>query len=83
MKPLKKVKYTNGIPLSPYCKVPTPRTGSNYGTSTAMYFPPQYNEEGININPDRNIHTQSYQCNKCGKGYSVSGNEVDGYRYNT
>jgi len=80
-KNLVKVKYTNGIPICPFCKVPTKRGGSQGGSSTAMYFPPQYDEKGNNINPDRNIITTNWQCLKCTKYYVVSGNQTDGYQY--
>lgn len=40
-----------------------------YTTCTAMYFPPIY-ENGININPDRNISTHVCQCLNCNKVFS-------------
>ena len=36
----------------------------NYSTCTAIYFPPIY-ENGVNINPDRNITTTVYTCLNC------------------
>jgi hypothetical protein len=75
-----KVVYTGNIPQCPYCKKPTKRTGG-IGTVTAMYFPPIYDENGINTNPDRNIQTSRWTCNECEKDYEISGNEVDGYHY--
>jgi hypothetical protein len=81
MKKLTEFDYTNGIPICPQCKVPTERDGSSGGTMTAMYFPPHYNKQGENTNPDRNIMTTNWHCCKCGKNYTVSGNDVDGYVY--
>ena len=75
-----KVIFTGTIPQCPYCKKPTERTGGG-GSVTAMYFPPKYNEEGVNINPDRNTITSGYQCLKCNKSYTTSGNEPDGFYY--
>ena len=71
---------TGGIPICPYCKKPTERTGG-VGTVTAMYFPPVYDEEGNNTNPDRNISTSNWYCSECGNDYETSGNAHDGYSY--
>lgn len=77
---LPEVTFTGSIPICPYCKEPTVR--SHGGASvTAMYFPPTYDENGVNTNPDRNIRTESYQCSKCNNCYSIVGNEHDGYIY--
>ena len=75
-----KVEMTNGIPLCPTCKYPTQRIGG-LSSVTDSYYPPSYNEEGINTNPDRNIHTHYYQCMGCSSHYTIVGNEVDGYNY--
>lgn len=40
-----------------------------YTTVTAMYFPPIY-ENGININPDKNITTHVCECLECGRVFS-------------
>lgn len=77
----KEVIYTGTIPQCPYCEKPTLRTVGML-TSTAMYFPPLYNEEGVNINPDRNRITKSYNCQNCNHDFSISGNDVDGFSYN-
>ena len=45
----------------------------NYSRSTAMYFPPIY-KDGVNINPDRNIHTTYCTCMNCGKEFSYNSN---------
>lgn len=34
------------------------------GMRTLAYYPPIY-EDGVNINPDRNIITHSYKCESC------------------
>ena len=76
-----KVIYTNGIPQCPYCKRPTKRTVAGASIVTCAYYPPAYNEAGINTNPDRNVHTQSYHCYECNNNYIVKGNGVDGFCY--
>ena len=52
-----------------------------HSTSTCMYFPPTYNEQGENINPDRNTTSTSYHCQNCDNSYTVVGNYEDGYDY--
>jgi len=78
----KDFKYTetNGIPVCPICQIPTRRLGG-VGTTTLMHFPPLYDENGVNINPNRNTSTCSYNCLKCGKSFGVSGNGYDSYKY--
>jgi len=76
----KKVIFTGDIPVCPYCCVPTIRT-EMAGTIIAMYFAPMYNEDGENINPDRNIRTCNYTCSKCGCTHSIVGNYIDGWTY--
>jgi hypothetical protein len=39
--------------------------------TTLAYYPPVY-ENGININPDKNITYSEMRCNTCGKTFSVS-----------
>lgn len=41
-----------------------------YTTCTAVYYPPVY-QNGVNINPDRNISTTHCICLNCGKQFSV------------
>lgn len=77
------VIYTNNIPQCPHCNKPTKRSGSSMGSTTTMYFPPFYDENGNNTNPDRNISTSYWHCHECGKEYTVSGNDVDGFHYLT
>lgn len=68
---MKKVIYTGNIPQCPYCMVPTMRNAGASST-TLMYFPPSYNEQGENVNPDRNTITTPYHCNSCNKDYKVA-----------
>ena len=81
-KPAKPFEYTgtSGIPLCPYCQIPTQRT-AGASLVTLLYFAPIYNEHGVNTNPDRNTVTTSWYCDKCGCSYSTSGNAYDGYDY--
>jgi len=73
------VIFTGSIPQCPYCKKPTKRI-SKGGTRTAMYFPPTYDEQGNNTNPDKNICTEHWLCLECDKQYATKGN-IDGYKY--
>jgi hypothetical protein len=41
-----------------------------YTTCTAVYYPPVY-QNGVNINPDRNVSTTHCICLNCGKQFSV------------
>ena len=43
----------------------------NYHESTLKYFPPIY-KNGVNINPDRNIHTTHCTCMECKKDFSYT-----------
>jgi len=52
----------------PYCNKSYYKEGLS--TATAMYFQPIY-KDGININPDKNIHTVECKCLNCGKGFKV------------
>jgi len=45
-----------------------------------MYYPPRYDENGKNLNPDRNTCRQEFYCNNCADHYVVQGNRVDGYQ---
>lgn len=38
--------------------------------STATYYPPVYNAQGVNINPDMNITSHHRRCLSCGKGWT-------------
>jgi len=74
------VKFTGQIPICPNCKVPTKRTGGTM-TMTTMYFPPTYDENGVNTNPDRNNTTTGWQCEMCAQNYHIRGNSETGYVY--
>ncbi len=76
----KLAEFTGSVPICPFCKVPTERSGGG-GEVTLLYFPPQYGEDGNNINPDRNTRTSHWYCCKCGKNYTISGNSFSGFRY--
>ena len=39
---------------------------------TCAYYPPTYNKEGVNVNPDMNITTQTRRCLSCGKTWTES-----------
>jgi len=76
-------KYTNGIPTCPVCPVcqrPTRRV-LGISTTTCVYYEPIYDEQGNNINLDRNNNRTEYCCLDCGKTFTVVGNPHDGYHY--
>jgi len=76
----KKVVYTGRIPQCPNCDKPIMRTGG-VTTTTCIYFPPRYDENGVNTNPDRNKSTSSWYCEECKEPYTVTGNYVEGFFY--
>ena len=76
----KEVIYTGPIPQCPRCEKPTVRT-EGFSSITAAYYPPIYDENGVNTNPDRNSTTSSYNCNGCNKEFSTNGNYTDGFVY--
>lgn len=45
-------------------------TSNGPGMSTMAYYPPVYNKEGINTNPDMNITTTPQRCLSCGKTWT-------------
>lgn len=59
------------------CENPTYKQGIT--TTTSAYYEPVYDENGVNINPDRNTTYTSFHCTKCGKAWHVSGNVHDGW----
>lgn len=75
-----KVEFTNGIPICPNCQKSTRRQHKG-STSTLMNYQPIYDENGNNINPDRNISTSYYDCLDCDKNYCVKGNHFEGFKY--
>ena len=74
------VKFTGAIPICPHCNQPTKRTSGTI-MMTALYFPPVYDENGVNINPDRNTQTSSWHCEACDNAYWIKGNHADGFNY--
>jgi hypothetical protein len=40
-----------------------------FSTSTCMYYPPII-KDGVNVNPDRNVITNSCQCLHCGSRFA-------------
>ena len=57
-----------------FADIKCPKCGASYftkdySTCTAMYFPPIY-ENGVNINPDRNITTTVCTCLNCSQIFS-------------
>lgn len=46
----------------------------HYGMSmtTSMYFPPVFDKNGNNINPDGNITSGSVSCSVCAKAWTYS-----------
>ena len=74
------VIFTGAIPQCPHCKKPTHRQ-AGMSCTTMMDFTPVYDENGININPDRNKTTTDYECLECEQEYTVTGNQYDGYTY--
>lgn len=75
-----KIIETNGIPQCPCCEKPTHRS-EGLSLTTAMHYPIVYDENGININPDKNITTTIWKCLECNSDYSVAGNYHDGFNY--
>lgn len=41
-------------------------------SETCAYYPPQYDKNGVNQNPDRNIQTSHVACSVCGKQWRAS-----------
>lgn len=74
------VILTNGVPQCPSCNKLT-RRKEGISMVTALYYPPIYDENGNNTNPDRNNSTTNYKCLECKQDYCISGNFVDGYKY--
>lgn len=40
------------------------------GMTTMAYYPPVYNKQGVNTNPDMNITTYPRRCLACGKSWT-------------
>lgn len=58
----------NKIPICPKCNKPTKRV-QGLSITTAAYYPPVYDENGININPDGNYTTTEFTCLECNTSY--------------
>lgn len=76
----KEVIMTGSIPQCPHCEKPTKRTGG-VSAITAAYYPPMYDENGVNTNPDLNTITSGWSCVECEKSYETAGNYTDGFYY--
>ncbi len=48
------------------------------GFTTLVYYPPIYNELGVNTNLDRNTITSSWKCLNCGCRWTEANGEVVG-----
>ena len=59
------------IPICPKCKKPTKRL-KGLSITTAVYYPPIYDENGVNINTDANYTTTEYICLECNTSYSAT-----------
>lgn len=46
-------------------------TESSQGT-TCAYYPPVYDKNGVNTNPDMNISYYTVKCSTCGKSWSAN-----------
>ena len=57
----------------PYCGKSHYREGIT--TSTAIYFQPIW-KDGVNINPDKNIHTTECECLECGRWFEIVNGEA-------
>jgi len=42
------------------------------GVTTCAYYPPVYDKNGNNINPDRNTTSGNCSCMACGKAWTYS-----------
>jgi hypothetical protein len=69
-------KDAAGLPLCPYCKKPT-RRSPGASTVTLMYFPPIYDKNGVNTNPDRNWRSSTWSCLECNRNYGYRTNGED------
>jgi len=61
---------TNFKNPNPDCERDDCKFTKSGGMSTLAYYPPMYNKDGVNINPDRNITYFSVSCKTCGKQWS-------------
>lgn len=47
-------------------------TENGPSSTTCAYYPPIYNKQGVNVNPDMNTTTRSRRCLSCGKTWTES-----------
>lgn len=38
--------------------------------TTCVYYPPVYNKQGVNVNPDMNVTRHQRRCLSCGKTWT-------------
>lgn len=58
--------------LSKDCTKECRFTPSGMSMTTAMYFPPIYDKDGNNVNPDGNITSGKVTCTTCNKTWITS-----------
>lgn len=51
---------------------------TSIGSTTCLYYPPVYDGNGINTNPDMNVTSSRIKCDTCGKEFikAVQGGET-------
>jgi hypothetical protein len=52
---------------NPECSREDCRFAYGGGSVTLAYYPPVYDKNGVNINPDRNTTTINIDCTTCGR----------------
>ena len=55
---------------NPQCPRDDCRFLNHGGSTTCLYYPPIYDKNGVNTNPDRNTTTSALECLTCGKRWS-------------
>lgn len=53
------------------------RSVDDAATTTCSYFPPVYDRKGNNLNPDRNLVTQTFKCTVCNRRWNLSNRGPD------
>lgn len=72
-----KIVLNGPMPECPCCKRPTAKIESA-SSVTCVYYPPVYNEKGVNINPNKHMFLNPWECLECGKNYTVISNGTIG-----
>ena len=54
------------FPDCPRNEPSTCRFEARPSSTTLLYYPPRYDREGVNQNPDRNVTTEEVRCATCG-----------------